>query len=207
MLAFIIMEAIGSRVFVKFDESHNKVFNVGGIELIKPDVWTYKAGESDDKMEGKVNKLLINPQIAEVVATNPKHKIAKGDKVFVHYMAYEWKDENAINLNGIDCTAIDANQVIFKIIDNEIELVDDVFLGELIYEDKMTTSGLIINVDNVRKAATIKITNKPKNVKRGYEMIKEGMTVTTIDDHQYIINFNKKDYVVVKSHEIVGIID
>ena len=36
-------------------------------------------------------------------------------------------------------------------------------------------------------------------------MIKVGMTVNTVDDNQYVINYNGKDYVVLKSNEIAGI--
>lgn len=201
------MESIGSRVLVRFNESHNKVFKIGNIELIKPDIWQYNSGESDDKMDGKVNKLLVNPQIAEVVATNQKHKLSKGDMVFVHYMAYEWKDENSVNMNGVECTMIDGLQVFFKIVDDKIVMQPDMFLGEVIHEEKMTMSGIIISVDSVRKSATIKITNKPKSVKREWDSIDVGMIVNTVDDFQYPITYNGNNYVVLKSNEIAGILE
>lgn len=199
------MESVGNKVIVRFDESHNKVFKIGDVEIMKPDIWQYNAGESDDRMEGKVNKLLINPQVAEVVINNKKNKLAKGDKVFVHYMAYEWKDDNAIDIKGVKCAMIDGGQVFFKIVEGELITQPDIFLGELIHEDKMTMSGIIISVSNVRRASTIKITHKPKEVKKETNMIEVGMTVNTVDDNQYIVNYNGKDYVVLKSNEIAGI--
>lgn len=202
------MNTIGDRVIVKFDLNHNKVFDIGGIEIIKPDIWEYEQGESDDKMEGKVNKLLVNPQIATVMLTNSKHKVSKGDKVFLHYMAYEHAEDNPISLGDEECHMINGMFILFKILEEgQIQLMDDIFLGEVILENRLSLSGIHINVFNKRKSATIKITHVPDLCEKTHRFLKPGHIVKTIDDYQYPLTFNNKEYIKLTTEEIVGIIE
>lgn len=202
------MKAVGDRLFVDYDMTHNKVFNIGSINLVRPDMYIFKDGESDNKMEGRVNKLELNPQVATVELTNEKHNLFKGDKVFLHYLAYEWLDPNDYTeIDGKKLYSIDARDIFFKIKeDNEIELKDDLFLGEVILEDTITVSGIYINVENKRKEALVTITHIPSARKEEVKHIKVGDVVKSIDDYQYILNFNNKKYVLLKSDEIVAII-
>jgi co-chaperonin GroES (HSP10) len=201
------MKAVGNRLFVDYDMTHNKVFKINGLELLRPDIYLFKDGESDNKMEAKVNKLDLNPQIATVELDNPKFNLFKGDKVFLHYMAYEWLDMNEYQLiDDKKLYCIDAKNVFFKILEDKLELKEDLFLGEVILENKLTLSGIHINVENKRKISLIKITHVPSKCIKGYDCIKVGSTVKTIDDNQYIINYNQKKYVVLRSEEIVGIL-
>ena len=202
------MKAVGDRLFVDYDMTHNKVFKINGLDLLRPDIYLFKDGESDNKMEAKVNKLDLNPQIATVEIDNPKFNLFKGDKVFLHYMAYEWLDINEYELiDNKKLYCIDAKNVFFKIFEDRLELKEDLFLGEVILENKLTLSGIHINIENKRKESLIKITHIPKECGKEYKQINVDTIVKTIDDNQYIINYDNKKYVVLKSSEIVGILN
>lgn len=198
------MESLGNKLFVKFKSIHDLEYK--SLKLYNPNIWEMDLEEGDLKMDGKVNKLLVNPQIATVMVTSPKFRVSKGERVFLHYMAYEWGEEDIVHINGEDCNVVDGNHIIFKIKEDDIELVPDTFLGELIEEDQKTESGIIISATPIRKAATINITHVPSERVREVEEIKVGDIVNTVDDHQYVINFNDRKYVVAKSHEIVGLL-
>ena len=201
------MKAVGDRLFVDYDMTHNKVFNFNGVEIARSDIYLFKDGESDNKMEAKVNKLELNPQIATVELNNLKYNLFKGDKVFLHYMAYEWLNIDDFQLiEGKKLYSIDARNIFFKIIGNNIELIDDLFLGEVIIENKLTLSGIHVNIENKRKESLVKITHIPKECDNEYKQINVDTIVKTIDDNQYIINYDNKKYVVLKSSEIVGIL-
>ena len=200
------MQTVGDRVIVKFDLKESSTYDLGSLELVRPSIWEHEEGVSDNKMENKVNKLLVNPQIATAVATNSKYKVAKGDKLFLHFMAWEWGQDEPIKIDNQDCHVINGTYILFKFDGDKIILSDDTFLGEVIKESNMTLSGLIISVEEKRKAATVVITHIPMNVKKEYSDILIGDTVKTIDDHQYVFTFNKKEYVKLTSEEIMGVL-
>lgn len=201
------MISVGNKVVVQFDLNHNKVFNIGGgIDLIKSDIWQYESGVSDDKMEAKVNKSLTNPQIATVIASSRNYKVAKGEQVFLHFMAWEWAQDESFILDGKECHVIDGKYIMFKFNDNGVILADDTFLGTVIKDSNMTLSGIIISIEEKRRAATIVITHIPDKTKERFVEIKVGNTVKTIDDHQYVFNFKGKEYVKLESEEIMGIL-
>lgn len=199
------MECLNNNIFVRYDLSHNKVFKIGDLELIRPDAWEVKDDSAEDmtKTESNVNKLHVHPQIATIVKENGKFPYKKGDKVFLHYMAYEWAEQ--FEIDGEDCTMIDGEYVLFVIKDGEFIMPEGFYLGEEIFtEGAKTESGIYLTpFDKVKKAMMITITHKPE----GDNFVEIGETVLSCDDKQYILNINDKDYVWLKKSEIVAKIE
>jgi hypothetical protein len=59
-----------SRLIVQFDDRHNKVIKVGGIELIRPDSWVHTEhgdyGGENTKWMTNFNMKEVHPQIGTV---------------------------------------------------------------------------------------------------------------------------------------------
>lgn len=197
------MNCPNNNIFVKYDLTHNKEFDLGnGVKLIRPDAWHVNDNSLEDttKTESNVNKLEVHPQIATVVHGNRKFPYHKGDKVFLHYMAFEWAEE--FNIDGEPCTLVDADYVLFVIKDEEFVMPSDYYLGEQVYkEGEKTASGIYLTSQaEVKVAMEIKITHKPANC----DFVDIGETVLTVDDKQYVLKINNKEYVWLKKSEIVA---
>lgn len=196
------MRLIGDNIGIQYDKKHNKVVKIGDIELIIQHEWD--DNQTDDgytRTNGNVNLLEVVPQIATVVAPNDKFPYKEGDKVFLHYMAHEWKEP--LNYGGMDFDVVDANYIFFKIVDEQIVLADDHYLGERVFEkEQIRPSGIIININEKPVASHIKITHVPQNSSKSY--IKEGFQAITCDDKQYEFTYKEKKYVKLVADEIVG---
>lgn len=189
-------------LFVSYDMSHNKVFSIAGIEIIRPDEWEAEKLSEDamKQTESNVNKLDVHPQIATVLIPNLKFPFKKGDKVFLHYMAFEWAER--LEIEGESGFMIDAEYVLFVMEDGKYIMPKDYYLGEQVYaEAERTASGIYVTpFDTVKKAMEITITHKPQ----GDDYVGIGDTVYSVDDKQYVLKVDGKEYVWLKKSEIIA---
>lgn len=198
------METLGSKIVVEFSETHNKEFQVGGITLIRPDMWL--SGEDDygnSSFESNVNKLNVHPQIVTVIVGNDRY--AEGKTYFVHYLSKEWEEKTLIG--DKEYSLIECGYVLFEIVGDEYIMEPETFLGTRIFETETTlSSGIILGFENKNQECKIKITHIPQERIEEVKSIEIGDTVITIDDNQYEISVNGKDKIVkLTSDEIVAI--
>lgn len=205
------------KLFVKFDERHNKVFEVGGIELIRPDMWVHtEHGGEETRWMTNFNMREVHPQIGVVAFDEPISGYKKGDKLFFHYMAKEAGE--AYEIEGDEYYIVWSYHVFFKILDDSIIMADDMYLGEQVYTDAIKTeSGIYLTSDEKKKEILkIRILHVPNNrTKKSYLMLPNGYReedykinvgdiVCTEDDHQYYLNFDGRDYIKLHHNEIAA---
>lgn len=196
------MRTINTSVFVKFDLDHNKVWTFGEHKIYRPDHWV--DGE-EEKAEGNVNHLDTNPQVADVLADCDNYEVQKGDKVFLHYMAFEWAEE--MEIEGQKGHIIQGDYILMKIKGENFEMIGDTYLGQQEFTKEMVLDwGLILNVEKRPVASTIVLTHLPIEPKAERKELKAGDTVISIDDNQYIFDYGGKKYVKLTGDEIVGVI-
>ena len=198
------MRTIGSMVLVKYDLDNQKVFDLGGgIKIMRPDYW--ESEESEGKVEGNVNHLETNPQVAEVLCDSEEYGVKKGDTVFLHYMAFEWAED--MEIEGVKGSAIQGDYILFKIVNDQFEMIGDNYVGQRLFTEELILDwGLILNVDKRPVASTIDITHTPQEPKKERQHLNAGDKVITIDDNQYIFEYKGKKYVKLSGDEIVGTI-
>ena len=196
------MDVVGRTLCVKFDGSHNSVYDLGnGIILERADAWEHDEGTAEQHklVNHNVNKIDVNPQLARVIVAGENPFFQEGDLVFTHYLAFE--NMEPIELYGEEYSIIDDELVMFKIVDGEKVMPDGCFLAEQIIDKEMKLeSGLIINVVENKKALTVKITHVPEKVSH----IKLNDTVLSIDDFNYEFPYEGKKYVFIREEEIVA---
>jgi len=217
------MVTINNNLFVEFDVSHNKVFNLAGVDLIRPDMWEMSEDEQGARtFESNVNKLLTHPQVATVKRNaicklrdgfNPdgsekyiEKGYAKGEVVFLHYMAKEWEDK--VEFAGEEFSLVGAQHVLFKIEGDKFIMNDGVFLGTWELEDApKTESGIFLTSsdEKIKNDLAIVITHVPDKCAREYRHVKVGDTVLPMDKNNYVIQYEGKEYVVLKDREIIGV--
>ncbi len=190
------MKCIHNRIRVKFETTHNKIFNIGGVQLIRPDDWrdTY-----DEKSQENVNYLETKPQICIVLAANDKYPYKVGDRLFVHYMAHETANCGDIITNE---AFIIADYVFFTFRpDGEWELVPGTYLGKQVYTPEQTTqSGLIYELGGKKENLQVQITHVPPDA----DEIAAGDTVLSIDKYNYEFTIYPDKYIRLTKEEIVG---
>jgi co-chaperonin GroES (HSP10) len=192
------MNCINGQLVVQFDTSHNKVVGKGfnGIDIIRPDMWLYSHGDAEThtKFDENHNKLETDPQICTVIHANSKYPYKVGDRLFVHYMAYETAEKHD------DGYWIDAYFVFFTIEqDGKIKPVKDLYLAEPVFEQEKVTDGGIIIQGGKKDNLRLKIVVVPEN-----NVFDVGDTVLSIDKNNYTIKYQDKEYVKIMEHEIVG---
>jgi len=192
-------------IAVKFNTSHNKIVGNGinGLELIRPDHWiNNEAEENEDSLtrfEENVNYLETNPQICSVLHQNANCEYREGDALFVHYMALEWAE---ITQYG---TVIETDFILFQIMpDGELKVVNDTYLGELVYEKEEETNGFVV-IKEKKDSLKIKITHVAPNHRQEFGF-GVGDTVISIDKNNYAFNYNDKKYIKLTRDEIVSIL-
>lgn len=177
------MQLNSNLIGVEFDMTHNKVYNVGGIELERPDVWEFENSsysESGTMYQKNTNLKDTNPQIAIVTVPSRELSLAIGDKIFTHYLAIN----NSEQIDGY--TVIATKSVFFQIKGGDFLMMEDVYLGQQVYTELVQTeSGIYLTSDEkVKESLKIKLTHVPKNS----PYFKVGDTVLTVDDNQYEID-------------------
>lgn len=193
------MKVLHNRIVVRFDETDKKLFNVGGVELYRPDEWLHKSEEGKTTYTENTNYLETKPQRATVTHTNEKYPYQVGDKVFLHYMAHT---TSTYAIEETKDAFVFADYVFFTFNeDGTYKMAEGVYFGEQIYsEDEKTPNGIIINVlGHKPKLCQIKLTHVPDDSE-----FKIGDVILTVDSYQYPANVDGKDYVMVRESEIAG---
>jgi len=178
---------INDWIGIKFDESHNRTVNVGGIQIARPETWVYQ--EFDDKTMYENNKDLkaTNPQIAHILNSNVKYGLQKDDLVFVHYLQYN----SDLIIDGIKY--IPFNTIFFKINGkDDFEMADGILLAKrILVEAPKTNSGIFLSsVETKKEPLKLVITHIPRDSK-----LKTGDIIITEDDYQYEIDVYNETYV------------
>lgn len=192
------MKLLRDMIGVEFDMSHNNVYNVGGIELVRPDKWEHENtsySETGTMYQKNTNLKDTLPQIATVIVENDNMPFKMGDKVFVHYLALN----NAQEIEGV--TAIHGKSVFFKIKDDgSYEMMEDVYLGQRVFNElEKTTSGIYLTSgEKGKEPLKIRITHAPKNS----PLFKVGDTVLTVDDNQYELNVYEDGHIKLNTWDI-----
>lgn len=155
-----------------------------------------EAEASTTRFEENNNYLETNPQICTVVHSSAHHPYRVGDKLFVNYLAWEWREKTE------DGHLIEADSVFFVIEPDEtLRMEPHTYLGEAIYaEDVVTASGILLSggkKDNLR----VRITHIPPN-----SDFKVGDVIVSIDKNNYELTYQGKKYVKITTDEIVGVI-
>ena len=203
------MIATNNKLLVRFEEKHNKFFKLGDIELIRAETWVHRDQDEDNpstSLEENTNGLETRPQIATVVAHNPDYPYVVGDRIWLHYMAYETGEESGLN----DGTSFINVEYVFCTLlpDNTFRMAKDIYFGkEVLTTDEKTASGIIINPFGGRpKSCQIELTHAPTELSEKWETPHEpGATVITIDNNQYPSMIDEEKYIMLRHREIIGI--
>lgn len=205
------MRVIGNHILVVFEK--NNVFRSGELELEKP-VGVYEFDEAHQERrfmtDGNINRLEVNPQIATIVASSEKFNLKKGDKVLMHYMAWEWcKEEKPLDIEGQDVYRTEGEYVLGYIRNDQYFPVDNTYFGKRVYlEAPKTASGIFLSpYDKINQASHIQITHLPEITLRDYKFLTKGQIAITVDDKQYPFMIGEEEYIKLTAEEIVGWVD
>lgn len=198
------MNVLHNRIVVKFDENHNRIIKLGKLELIRAEEWLHKADDGSgisSTYEENTNYIETKPQIATVMQTNsryPQYKI--GDVLFLHYMAHT----TATYANERNKEAYISSEFVFFKIGEQgaIAMVDDMYLGEQVEEPEEVTASGIILMAGRQRSCHIKLLHLPTG-----SPFRIGNVIATCDNYQYKFTYNGKEYVMVRTREIVAILE
>lgn len=207
------MKCNGRYIGVVFDESHLKSYDLGnGIKLERAESWRAREddGETNTKLVTNVNHLEVNPQIGWVAITNSEYNFEIGDKIFMHYLAYEMFEDRIVDSEDREVYFVDATYVFFKIKD-ELEMMPNTYLGiPHIEPPPQTASGIFLTSQReVKDELRVTITHEPQSAPNRFGIViprnaDVGDVVLPMDRSNYYIKLDDKEYVVLKEHEIIG---
>lgn len=204
--------AIGDKLGVRFDRDHNKVVGKGlnGLAIIRPDAWLHKESTADGEKTTtaeNVDYKETHSQICVVTIENPKYPYRVGDRLFVHYMAWETAQMgDIVTFDGI----IHADYVFFVMkTDTEWVLAKDTYIGEPVFTDEVITPNGIFLQGGKKEQLKVKITHvcDPFINEHGQTVnpcVSVGDTAISIDKFNYEFKLNGKKYVRLNAHEIAG---
>jgi len=199
------MKCINDWIFVSYDD-RSKFYHTlpNGVELVIPIVWEQRdeygfyTGQRTENLDRKE----ANPQVCYVLSENPRYPEYKvGDKLFTHYLEYENGDTVLGEVTG---KMIKGNSVFFKVGEGgEMLPTKGTYIAERIAGKRFTPLGILLPdwIPNFKKChvrLTVTPTDSPYNV---------GDVVLTIDDNQYMFEYEGKVHVKVYDHEIIGVAD
>lgn len=193
------MKMLADKILVIYETDHNKVVGTGiaGKPLLRADLWLNTEAEESDapsRFDENENYLETNPQICVVSHPSANHEYKAGDRLFVHYMAWEWRELTE------DGYVIDTDYILFQIMpDGTFKTAKDTYLGEAIYAENEEVAGFVIagsKKDNLR----VRLTHLPENNK----LFGIGDVVISIDKNNYEINYWGKKYVKLTCLEMVS---
>lgn len=201
------MKSQNKYLYVKFDPSHNKVFNVGGLELIRPDDWLHADEYGKQTFAENTNYLETKPQICTVLASNDNYPYQVGDVLFTHYMSWETAQNGDISTNE---AFIIADYVFFTILpDGSYKMADGVYIGEQVYtSDTITEHGVIAELGGKKEALRVKITHIPDKLPKWHteHPVKVGDIAISVDKYNYEFTIYPKRYIKLTEQEIAGVL-
>lgn len=206
------MKCLNNLIKVKFDRSD--VIKLGDLELIRPAVWEEKDKEGNIKYgEDGTQKMGFNtdlretkPQLCTVVVANDNYPYKVGDRLFLHYMAYECAQDGDAATNE---AYVFSEYVFFTILPSgELQTADNTYLGEaVIYGEEVTTSGIVSSLGR-KDSMKVNITHIPSNVpKWSGEPVNVGDLVVSIDRYNYEFEYGGKKMVRLLRNEIAVILE
>lgn len=155
-----------------------------------------EAEASTTRFEENDNYLETNPQICAVIHSSAHHPYQVGDKLFVSYLAWEWREKVE------DGHLIEADSVFFVIEESgELRMEPDMYLGEAVYSEEIVTESGILLTGGKKDNLRVSITHVPPN-----SNFKVGDTILSIDKNNYELTYNGKKYIKITTDEIVGVI-
>lgn len=201
------MRCVNNFLGVKFDPTHNKVVGKGinGLDIIRPDEWLHKDDEGKQTFQENTNYLETKPQICTVIVANDNYPYQVGDKLFVHYMAWETAKCGDIVTHE---AFIVADYVFFTILPNgELKMAKENYIGKQLYtEDIVTKSGIFLQGGRP-KSLQIRITNIPQEPPKWYgrhPVVKDDIAISC-DGYNYEFKYDGQKYIRLKWSEIAGI--
>lgn len=205
-------KCIHNRLAVRFDKDHNRILGKGlnGAPIVRVDKWTNEATKNEEtsKLEENVDYKETHPQICVVTASNEKYPYKVGDKLFVHYMAYETAELG--DLVTYDAM-INADMVFFTILpDGSWKMAKDVYIGEaVVFGEEIRPSGIIASLGK-KDQLRVNITHVPEPIENIHGVtiwncIEVGEIAISIDKYNYEFAYDGKRYIKLTSKEIAGI--
>lgn len=213
---------------VRFNSDHNKIYELGntGIKLYRPDEWAERDEYGEIKLDENTGTTKFgyntdykdtHPQICVVTAPNPNYPYRVGDKLFVHYMAYE--TAACGDIETLEAIII-ADYVFFRINpDGTWDLSNDTYIGEaVITGEEISPSGIIaslgkkdnlkVNITHVHQPYYKKNERYPELVQnyRTYPVCNVGDTIISIDKYNYEFELDGKKYIKLSAHEIATVV-
>lgn len=201
-------KAVNKYLGVRFDANHNKIIGKGidGQGIIRADEWLHKDDDGKQTFQENMNYLETKPQICEVLAANDRYPYKVGDKLFVHYMAWETAQCGDLITNE---AVIIADYVFFTILsDGKMKMAENNYLGKQLYTDDIITKSGIFLQGGRPKSLQIRITNMPLNLPKWHikHPVNIGDTVISCDGYNYEFKYEGEKYIRLKDTEIAGVI-
>lgn len=191
------MKTTTGNIIVTFDYDHAKALVKLDSGLFVPERYMIESGDEDaDAAYGvTTNRKLINPQVINILSG--EHS---GKRAFVHYGAFEvakWLSSDRVQ----DGRSIIPEKMILFFI-NPIACMPGTYLGDEVFEDgPRTESGIWLTPTiETKQGILITITHVPAN-----NIVDVGNTAVTVDQYQYDLNFEGRQYIKLTEEEIIGV--
>lgn len=197
------MRLLNNYICVIFITDHNHKIGIGlnGMPIIRAEKWLNTEAEEADapsRFDENENYLETNPQICIVKHPSAYHGYQPGDKLFLHYMAWEWAEATEYGY------VVEADQILFKINEDEtLMVVNDTYLGEFLYEREEETETGFVTVKEKKDSLKIKITHLARNHNEAFGF-GIGDVIISIDKNNYQFNYNGGKYIKLTRDEIVS---
>jgi co-chaperonin GroES (HSP10) len=204
---------LNNYIRVRFED--NTRIKIGELELIRPEIWDERGENGELKYDDNgvvksaynTNGLETKPQICEVLIANPNYPFAVGDRLFVHYMAWETAMDGEIATNE----GYILSDYVFFVIGSGVsdwKLVPNMYIGEpVIIGEEISQSGIVYGLGR-KDTLRVKITHVPhQQPKWGSHPVQIGDTVLSIDTYNYEFEFEGKKYIKLTGDEIACIVE
>lgn len=193
------MKMLSDKIIVQFEGDHNKKIGtgIGGKAVLRADLWLNTEAEESDapsRFNENENYLETNPQICVVVHPSASLAYKDGDRLFVHYMAWEWREMTD------DGHVIETDNILFQIMPDETFIpAKDTYLGEPVYAQDEEVSGFVIS-GNKKDNLRVRLTHLPENNR----LFNIGDVVISIDKNNYEFDYWGKRYIKLTHPEMVA---
>jgi co-chaperonin GroES (HSP10) len=192
------MICVGTNILVEFTEDRTMKNLGNGVHIHIPERSYYDTVEGSDYTSRITDRKFINPQLAIVKAENENYPHLKiGDMIFLHYGAYEGR--YPCKEGG---SFVNAQMIFFKLENNKFIPAEGIFIAKQLFKEApRTMSGILLTPDvSEKQKCQVEIIAVPENE----NVISVGDVVYTIDDHQYVFEYNGDKYVKLSAEYVVS---